>query len=184
MANVYYPHTFKTTDFILRMFTIVYLKINETLKKQIMSKVMSGTRTHPNRNTSDAQAGNLYIASFTQGSVHIKFHYLSLFFSKSSISLIGTQSGKTFYEVPRSATVPSQFHSLMGCRNSPLLCKDLNQIPYRELISMSIGPGIKFIFLILKFLFKECMLQATFTTYISITFSCEIGFIIKSFYTH
>jgi len=105
----------------MRVFTIVYLKINKTLKRQIKSEVISGAGTHTNGNTRDALEGILYIASFTQDLVRIKFHFLSLFFSKPGVHSIGTQSGKTLYEIPRSATVPSYCHSLMGCRNSSLL---------------------------------------------------------------
>lgn len=46
------------------MFTTV-LKINKTFKKQMKSEVMAGIKTHPNGNTTDVQAGSLYIPSFT-----------------------------------------------------------------------------------------------------------------------
>lgn len=87
---------------------------------------MSVARTHPNGNTRSDKVGNLYVVSFTQGLVPIKFHFLPLLFSKPSVRLIVTKSGKTLYGIPRSATVLSYLHSLMAYRNSSSLYKDVN----------------------------------------------------------
>lgn len=46
---------------------------------------------------------------------------------------------------------------------------------------MANGLGIKLILLNLIFLFKECVLQTSFSTYVSINISSDIRIIIKSF---
>lgn len=65
----------------MRIITIMYFNINETLIKQIKSEVTSDFNySHPKGSTTGLPADILFIESFAHGFVHIHVHFLSLFF--------------------------------------------------------------------------------------------------------